>query len=318
MLRAPMSSSSRSQDSAPTVVWQNGELVPFAGACVPLEDRGLQFGESLYEVLPITAGKVRALGAHAARMRRGADRIGIGAAPSDAQWETLSAALLKAEGVTDALLYAQLTGGRARRAHYTADRPTPSFWAYLMPFDYPTAQDVERGIRAATAPDPRWAHCDLKTTLLLPAVMAKYEAHAKGADEALFVDDGQLREGASSNAFIVERGAVIGVPQGSSILPGITRQLMEKTCQATDTPLRSEPVPLARLFRSRRGLRHLDESARHAGGRGRRRTDRQRRSGRGGQAPRRPDAPRPRAVAARYFSSGRSTGRNSDVPYISA
>lgn len=245
MLRPPMSAS---PDSAPTVAWQNGELVPFAGASVPLEDRGLQFGESLYEVVPITAGKVRALAAHAARMRRGANRIGIGAAPSDAEWESLCAALLDAEGFTDALLYAQLTGGSARRAHYTADRPTPSFWAYLMPFSYPTANEVQRGIRAATVPDPRWAHCDLKTTMLLPAVMAKYEVHARGAQEALFVDEGELREGASSNAFIVEDGTVVGVPQGSSILPGITRQLMERTCEATGTPLRTEPIPLSRLL----------------------------------------------------------------------
>lgn len=238
----------RPMSSAPTVVWLGDALVPYAQAHVPVEDRGLLFAESLYEVVPITAGRARALPEHGARMRAGAARIGLTGAPSDAGWREIVDALLGTDAVRDALLYAQLTGGAGPRVHAPRERPTPTFFAYVRAFDYPDATAVEAGIRAATAPDLRWANCDIKTTMLLPAVMAKYEAQSRGADEALFVADGLVREGSSSNAFIVEGGDVIGVPQGSSILPGITRAMLGRACEGTQTELRSEPIPLARLL----------------------------------------------------------------------
>jgi D-alanine transaminase len=234
--------------AAPTVVWLGDALVPYAQALVPVEDRGLQFGESLYEVVPITAGRARALPEHGARMRAGAERIGLGGAPDDAGWERIVAALLEKDPVRDALLYAQLTGGAAPRVHAPADRPSPTFFAYVRAFDFPDAEAVETGIKAATVPDARWAHCDIKTTMLLPAVLAKYEARARGADEALFVADGQLREGSSSNAFIVEKGSVIGVPQTASILPGITRALLGRACDATGTGITAEPISVERML----------------------------------------------------------------------
>ncbi len=234
--------------AAPTTAWMDGALVPFSEAKVPIEDRGLQFGESLYEVIPVTAGQVRALREHGARMRDGAARIGLGGAPDDARWMEIATRLLEADPLTEGLIYAQLTGGCAPRSHAPATRPKSTFFAYLRAHAFPTADTVSSGIRAVTAPDTRWAHCDLKTTMLLSAVMAKYEARRAGAGEALFVGaDGLLREGSSSNAFIVEGGLVIGVPQTGNILPGVTRGLMEHACAATQTRRDRQPIPIDRL-----------------------------------------------------------------------
>lgn len=235
-------------NDAPTVAWLNGELVPFADAKLPVEDRGLQFGESLYEVIPVTAGKARALAEHAARMQRGAEEIHIGRAPSYEEWLSVSQALLEKEGVTQGLLYGQLTGGVARRQHRVATRPEPNFVAYAWAFEFPSAAEVEAGIRVITIPDTRWAHCDLKTTMLLPAVLAKTEAAERNVDEAIFLAGTEVREGASSNVFLVEGGTVVGVQQSTRILPGITRLLMERACTATGTALRAERVELSRLL----------------------------------------------------------------------
>jgi D-alanine transaminase len=234
-------------NDAPTVAWLNGELVPFAEAKLPVEDRGLQFGESLYEVIPVTAGKARALAEHAARMQRGAEHIRIGNAPTHEQWVEISKTLVETEGLTEGLLYAQLTGGVTRRKHRIDDRPQPNFVAYVWAFDFPGPAEVEKGMRVATVPDTRWAHCDLKTTMLLPAVLAATEAAGRGADEAILLAGDEVREGSSCNVFMVEDAGVVGVKQSSRILPGITRILMERSCAATNTPLRSEPVDVSRL-----------------------------------------------------------------------
>jgi D-alanine transaminase len=81
------------------------------------------------------------------------------------------------------------------------------------------------GIAVKTLPDTRWARCDIKTVMLLPASLAKEAARAEGAREAWFVDaEGYVTEGASSNAWIVDRdGRLITRPIDQAILRGVTR-----------------------------------------------------------------------------------------------
>jgi D-alanine transaminase len=84
---------------------------------------------------------------------------------------------------------------------------------------------AEVGIGVKTMPDPRWGRCDIKTVMLLPASLAKEAARAEGAKEAWFVDeDGFVTEGASSNAWIVDReGRLITRPTDNRLLRGVTR-----------------------------------------------------------------------------------------------
>ena len=87
------------------------------------------------------------------------------------------------------------------------------------------AELAETGISVKTTPDNRWARCDIKTVMLLPAVLAKDEARRAGAREAWFVDAaGNVTEGASSNAWIVaSNGSLVTHPLDHQILPGVTR-----------------------------------------------------------------------------------------------
>jgi D-alanine transaminase len=233
----------------PEFAWIDGRIVPFSEARVPLDDRGLQFGESLYEVLPITAGAARLLPEHVLRLERAAVELGIEAgAPSLDAWRGIVDELLARVPFADALLYAQLTGGSAPREHVPGDAPTPTFFAYLTAFTYPRDVDVLRGIRAVTLPDLRWARRDLKTTMLLPAVLAKKEAGARGASEALLVGpDGTVNEGASSNVFAVERGAIVTPAQSTSLLPGTMRPLVCEVAREAGLEVRAEALSVDRL-----------------------------------------------------------------------
>jgi len=235
---------------APNAAWMNGKVVPFAEARVPIEDRGLQFGESLYEVIAVTAGEVRDLDAHVARMRHCAEEIGLGAGvPADEEWQRLIGALRERDPLDEGLLYAQLTGGEARRSHLPAGEPTPSFWAYLREYRFPRAEDVERGLSAITLPDPRWSRCDLKTPMLLPAVMAKREAQARGAAEASFFGpEEDVREGGSSTALLAEGRTLVSPRQTQHLLPGTTGPVIQRLAEQAGLEVRSEPVALDRLL----------------------------------------------------------------------
>ena len=208
----------------PGQAWLDGRLVPWAEARLPVEDRGLQLGESLYEVVPVTHGRARLVAEHVERMAHGARALDLAGLPELEQWLAIAERLIALEGVEEGLLYAQLTGGVQPRRHLPEARPRPTFLAYLRPHRFPRQAEVERGLRAITVTDLRWQRCDLKTTMLLPAVLAKREAARRGVEEALLVGaDGVVHEGASSTLHLVRSGRVVTSPSGPHILTGITR-----------------------------------------------------------------------------------------------
>jgi D-alanine transaminase len=234
----------------PGAVWMDGAIVPMASAHVSVLDRGLLFGESIYEVLPVTGGAPRLVAEHAARMRRNAEAIGLAgdAVPEPDAWSRLGSALASAEGVAEGLLYAQLTGGAAPRAHVPSGAVAPTFFAFVQPHGFPRAARVDAGLRAVTAADDRWARCDLKTTMLLPAVLGKRRALELDAEEVIFVGPGgELREGGSSSVFVVERGGLVGVPPGTAVLPGITERSIERLAAAAGIALAREPIAIERV-----------------------------------------------------------------------
>jgi D-alanine transaminase len=232
----------------PSWAWLGEEIRPFQQCGVSLADRGLLFGESLYEVIPVTAGRVRLLEEHVERMRAGASALGMGGVPDLGVWAHRVEILLEREGVTEGIVYAQLTGGTAPRSHVVQARPDPTFFAWVKPHAFPSADDAARGIRAVTGPDIRWARNELKTTMLLPALLSKRRAAEREAEEVVFVADGFVREGGSSNVFVVEGGRVVGVPESPSILPGITARLVERLAEALGIEAGRAPIAVARMF----------------------------------------------------------------------
>ena len=236
----------------PSVAWVDGAVVPMAEARVPIEDRGLQFGESLYEVVAVTGGVARNLPEHVERMSSAAGVLGLAlGVPSLEGWRAMVAELFARDSFGEALLYAQITGGVAPRRHLPDLPPKPSFFAYLRPFEFPRAAAVVRGIRAITLEDLRWARCDLKTTMLLPAVMAKRQALSRGAGEALWVSEGGVvREGAASNLMIVEGGRIVTPAQTRHLLPGVTRPVIGALASAAGLAMESDTLPLERVLRA--------------------------------------------------------------------
>ena len=236
--------------SQPSSVWLDGKVVDFADAKVPVTDRGLQFAESIYEVIPVTRGKPRMLNEHIERMRTGAAALGIeDGVPEAQQWEHMFATLLARDGVEEGVLYAQVTGGTAPRIHVPSPRPEPRFFCYLSPLRFPRPDLTRRGATVITQPDVRWGRCDLKTTMLLPAVLAKRAAAARNCSEALLLGPNQLvREGASSNVFLVEGKTIVTPNQTTHVLPGITRTLVAGLAREAGLVVQDRSVAVDQLI----------------------------------------------------------------------
>lgn len=235
------------------IVYLNGEYVAREKALISVEDRAFLFGDGVYEVIRAVDGGLFAAGPHVTRMTEGLASLGIVLPEGEGVAELLgiAARLLRENGRDqgDATVYLQVTRGSARRTHYfpPADTP-PTVYLSSATFTHPEGLH-EEGAKAITVPDIRWARCNIKTVNLLPNVLAKQRAVEAGATEALFIRDGVLLEGSSTNAFAVIDGTLRTYPDSNYILPGITRNIILEIAETLAIPVRLSPVLVEEMHR---------------------------------------------------------------------
>jgi D-alanine transaminase len=143
----------------------------------------------------------------------------------------------------DALIYLQITRGAApRRSHFFPPpdtKPTVFGWAWAFT---PNPEWWDPGMAVITLSDDRWARCDIKTTALVPNVLANQLAKEAGAHEGIFIRDGAVTEGTLSNVWAVFDGEVRTPPLTNYILPGLKRAATLELCRADGIPVREAPV----------------------------------------------------------------------------
>lgn len=205
----------------------NGQFLPHGQAVVHVEDRGFQFADGVYEVWAVFDGRLADFDGHMDRLERSLDELRIARPMSRAALTRVVRETVRRNRVREGLCYIQVTRGTARRDHpFPPDEVAPSVVLTARSVDR-TAQEAqaERGVAVITAPDQRWARCDIKTVGLLPNVLAKQAARERGAAECWMVDEmGLVTEGSSTNAWIVDAAGVLRTRDTqSNILRGVTR-----------------------------------------------------------------------------------------------
>ncbi|MGB8364504.1 MAG: D-amino-acid transaminase [Rhizomicrobium sp.] len=223
----------RASRPAGRIAYVDGAYVPHARAGVHIEDRGLQFADSIYEVIGVADGRFLDEEEHLDRLERSLGEIAMAQPMSRAALKLVLREVARRNGVRDGLVYLQITRGAFRRDHaipQNAPRPTLIVTARRIA-EAPVEQRRAVGIGVISYPDQRWARCDIKSTALLPNVLAKTAARQAGAFEAWLVDrDGYVTEGCSTTAWIVDAaGHLVTRDLDPSILPGVTRRVILET-----------------------------------------------------------------------------------------
>ena len=108
--------------------------------------------------------------------------------------------------------------------------------------------DAIPGVTAVTLEDIRWDLCNVKAITLLPNVLLRQLAIDGGGTEAILVKNGLAIEGAASNVFIVSNGLLITPPNGTSLLPGITRDLVIELAANHAIPFREADITEEQLL----------------------------------------------------------------------
>lgn len=235
--------------------WWNGEFIDKETPVIRLEDRGLTFGDGLFEVIRTLRGRLLFYDEHMQRMVQSAESFHLELQPGPEALRGIALELIARNAIQDGELYLELTRGvdpmRGHRMPPSGTRPTLFMLAHpLRPID---PLNWAEGAVVHTFPDLRHGYCEHKTLNLLHNVLAKNFAFDRGGYDALmFREDAAGRyvtEGGSSSYFCVRAGTVF-TPAVENILPGITRRKVIDLALARGIPVREERLYLEQLWQA--------------------------------------------------------------------
>ena len=232
----------------PDVLYFNGRFTTTDERVLGVEDRGFQFGDAVYEVFKFLGKRPIFLLDHYRRMDRGLREIEIRNSWPEEQFTKAMQELLARTAFDDGIVYVQISRGEAERAHFWPENCEPTIVAYSHAFRFPDAVKKERGVKVITTPDHRWHFCNVKSVNLLGNAIAKKSAQRAGADEAILMAEGFVREGASSNFFAVKNGHIVTHPLDEHILPGVVRDRVIGLALGAKIRVDERPLREAELF----------------------------------------------------------------------
>jgi D-alanine transaminase len=232
----------------PEIAFINNVFMPLAEARVSVEDRGFQFGDGVYELVRVYAGRPFRLIDHLGRLEQSARALGISLPYTQDRWAAVVAEAVSRSGFPDAKVYIQVTRGVAPRDHAVAGPMTPTVAMTVRAMTPPAPVLYDQGADVITVPDIRWARCDVKAISLLANVLAKQQAREAGVFEALFVRDGYVLEGATSNVLAIRGNTLVTPPEGPLLLSGVTRKVVLGLARQAGVVIKEQPVSEADLY----------------------------------------------------------------------
>jgi branched-chain amino acid aminotransferase len=234
------------------IVFLNGQFVPEEQAVVSVFDRSFLYGDGLFETIRIFRGRPFRWADHMERFRRGADFLKIRIPHEADELLAFTVQLIERNRLPDSLLRITLSRGVGLRGYSPRGANQPTLVISLHPAP------------AITQPPPAWRViiasvrlpaseplAEFKTGNKLPQILARAEADAAGADEALLLNtNGEVVEGSSSNLFWIKDSTICTPPLPSGILPGVTRLVVSEICHCLALTRRETSITPAELPQS--------------------------------------------------------------------
>ncbi|ADH99515.1 aminotransferase class IV [Salisediminibacterium selenitireducens] len=210
----------------PHIAYYKDSFIDVNDRAIPIQDRAHQFGDGIYEVIRVYEGNPFEYHAHLDRLERSAEAIRM---PLPFQREELTALInegLKRAAIPEAEIYLQVSRGNSPRNH-AFPKPQESILAMVIKEARTVSADLKKqGAALLPVEEDRWKNCYIKSLNLLSNVMAKQKAQESECHESIYVDEGIVKEGSSSNIFAVINGALYTYPPERDILHGITRDVV--------------------------------------------------------------------------------------------
>lgn len=202
-------------------VWLNGTIRDDGAAAIAPGDRGFTLGDGLFETMAVRDGRILRLDGHRARLAAGAAVLDLPLPPLDL--EGMTAALLLANGLTDATLRLTVTRGCGPRGVLPPADPVPTVLLTAAPFPapLPPASCITATVTRRNEHSPL---SRIKCLNYLDNILARQEAQRAGAGEAILLNTaGRVAETTAATLFVVIGGRLLTPPVSDGALPGVLR-----------------------------------------------------------------------------------------------
>jgi D-alanine transaminase len=210
------------------IVYVNGEYVPEERGTISIFDRGFLFADGVYEVTAVLNGRLVDYEPHMERLERSLRELRMKSPVSRDELKHMHEEMITRNRLRQGIVYMQVTRGSADREFPFPESTRSTLIAFTQARTLIDSPDAATGVKVITIPDLRWKRRDIKSVMLLAPVLGKQAAHEAGAYEGWMVEDGEITEGTSSNAYIVKDQQVITRPLSNRILAGVTRRALFK------------------------------------------------------------------------------------------
>ena len=231
----------------------NGEITPAEQARVSVLDNGFTFGDAVYETLRTYGGRPFHLDRHLERLRRSAQRLAITMPAGDGALTRDLDALLARAANPESYIRIIVTRGVGDISYHFERIAGPTIVMVVKPLAPFPSQYYKDGIAVILSSvrrnHPRALDPAIKSCNLINNILAVQEAQAKGAFEAIMLNEiGEIAETAGANVFLVKDGTLLTPPLDAGILPGVTRHIVLELAGGFALPVREEPVAVKDLL----------------------------------------------------------------------
>ena len=230
------------------IAYLNSKYINFNKAKIHIEDRGLQFSDSVYEVVPFYNKKLIDFSFHVKRLKYSLKELQIKYIVKEDKLKKIFNKIIRLNKIRNGIVYLQITRGVQSRDHDYKNNLIPNLIIYAINRKLNLPNSNFKGVKAITYKDLRWKRRDIKTVSLLANVLAKKEAVRKKAYEAILIDNGKITEATASNVWIVKNNKLITHPSNTDILKGITRETVKKLIKKNKLSLKETSFTKKELY----------------------------------------------------------------------
>jgi len=208
----------------PNITYIDGKYLNYEDSKIHVNDRGYHFGDAVYEVIVFNKNIFYDYDGHIQRLFKSLKSLEIKFSLSSSSLKIIINNLIRLNKAIIGSVYIQVSRGVAERNHSFHGLNIKPILTIILTKKSNIENNIN-GVKAITLNDNRWSRPDIKTTQLLPNVLAKTLANKNNAYECIFIDDeGYVTEGSSSNIWVLNKeNQLITRNLDGKILSGITR-----------------------------------------------------------------------------------------------
>jgi branched-subunit amino acid aminotransferase/4-amino-4-deoxychorismate lyase len=233
------------ESTAAEKVFLNGDIMPLSRAFVPVDDRGLLFGDSAFETMRAYGGSPFRLWRHLERLGESCRMLRLELPLSTMEITAAVALVLEENGLgrgTDSRVRITVTGGAPAGPKGLERSGGATLFITARPYEPPSTGDYQKGVALAISGIKRNTSSPLssmKSGNYLDSLFARQEALDRGDDDAVMLtSSGNLSEATSSNIFYVKDGELATPNAGLGFLPGVTREAVLEAAMHAEIPCR--------------------------------------------------------------------------------